>query len=62
MCCVYVDHETCLWHAHLLPETAAVEAEYGTAFATAVTAAAEEMATMCPEFLSNMAGRKAFNV
>jgi hypothetical protein len=49
-------------HAHLLPETAALEAEYGTLLATGAIAAAEEMATTCPEFLSNMAGRKAFNV
>jgi hypothetical protein len=49
-------------HAHLLPETAALEAEYGTSCATGAMAAAEEMATMCPEFLSNMAGRNAFSV
>jgi hypothetical protein len=46
----------------LLPETAALEAEYASSFATGVMAAAEEMATTCPEFLSNMAGRKAFSV
>jgi hypothetical protein len=49
-------------HAQLLPETAALEAEYGTSWATGAMAAAEEIATTCPEFLSNMAGRKAFNV